>query len=113
MSGGQAFDITSLHAFYRGGGTTAEIIDQVFARIDAVDDPGIFLHIADRQALLSEATTLGTFDPVGKPLWGIPFAVKDNIDVAACRPRPPAPTTPIWQKTMRPSCDCCEKPARW
>ncbi|MFS2149510.1 allophanate hydrolase [Rhizobium sp. Rhizsp42] len=77
-----AFDIASLHAFYAGGGTVAEIIGQVFARIAAVDDPGIFLHLADRQSLLAEAAALGTFDPVTKPLWGIPFAVKDNIDVA-------------------------------
>jgi allophanate hydrolase len=82
MTSAPAFDIASLHAFYGAGGTVAEIIDQVFARIDAVDDPGIFLHIADRQALLSEASALGTFDPVARPLWGIPFAVKDNIDVA-------------------------------
>lgn len=77
-----AFDIASLQAFYADGGTVAEIIDQVFARIAAVDDPGIFLHLADRQSLLAEAAALGTFDPVAKPLWGIPFAVKDNIDVA-------------------------------
>ncbi|MBO9194200.1 allophanate hydrolase [Rhizobium sp. 16-449-1b] len=76
-----AFDIASLHAFYAADGTVAEIIDQVFARIAAVDDPGIFLHLADRQSLLAEAAALGTFDPA-KPLWGIPFAVKDNIDVA-------------------------------
>ncbi|TXM87237.1 allophanate hydrolase, partial [Methylobacterium sp. WL122] len=25
---------------------------------------------------------LGPFDPASKPLWGIPFAVKDNVDVA-------------------------------
>ncbi|MBO9124289.1 MULTISPECIES: allophanate hydrolase [unclassified Rhizobium] len=82
MSNRPAFDIASLHAFYAAGGTVAEIIDQVFARIAAVDDPGIFLHLADRQSLLAEAAALGTFDPVAKPLWGIPFAVKDNIDVA-------------------------------
>ncbi len=82
MSNGPAFDIASLHAFYAAGGTVAEIIDQVFARIAAVDDPGIFLHLADRQSLLAEAATLGVFDPAARPLWGIPFAVKDNIDVA-------------------------------
>ncbi len=77
-----AFDIASLHAFYAAGCTVAEIIDQMFARIAAVDDPGIFLHLADRQSLLAEAAALGAFDPAAKPLWGIPFAVKDNIDVA-------------------------------
>ncbi len=77
-----AFDISSLHAFYAGGGTVATIIEAVFARIVDINDPGIFLHLADRESLLEQAAALGTFEPTAKPLWGIPFAVKDNIDVA-------------------------------
>ncbi|TCM50759.1 allophanate hydrolase [Rhizobium sp. PP-F2F-G48] len=76
-----AFDIASLADFYRKGGSVAEIVEQVFARIAAVNDPGIFLHLADRQGVLAEAQRLGAYDPE-KPLFGIPFAVKDNIDVA-------------------------------
>ena len=82
MTGAPAFDIASLHAFYASGGTVAEVIGSVFARIAEVNDPGIFLHLRDRKALLSEAEALGAFDGGAKPLWGIPFAVKDNIDVA-------------------------------
>ncbi|MGG6897632.1 allophanate hydrolase [Rhizobium sp. BR 315] len=77
-----AFDISSLHAFYASGGTVAALIEAVFARIAEVDDPGIFLHLADKESLLEQAIALGAFDPTEKPLWGIPFAVKDNIDVA-------------------------------
>jgi allophanate hydrolase len=82
MTDGQAFDFASLHAAYAKGWSLAEMIETVFARIAAVDDPGIFLHLADKEALLAQADALGDFDPVAKPLWGIPFAVKDNIDVA-------------------------------
>ncbi|KQV81460.1 allophanate hydrolase [Rhizobium sp. Root1220] len=82
MTGGPAFDITSLHSFYINGGTVAEIIETIFARIAEVDDPGIFLHLTDRKGLLEQAAALGAFDAAAKPLWGIPFAVKDNIDVA-------------------------------
>lgn len=82
MTDAQAFDIASLHAAYRAGWTTEAMIDLVFSRITAVDDPGIFLHLADKTSLLAEADALGAFDPIAKPLWGIPFAVKDNIDVA-------------------------------
>jgi len=82
MTEGQAFDFASLHAAYARGWDPADMVETVFARIAAVDDPGIFLHLADRQALLSQAAALGTFDPIAKPLWGVPFAVKDNIDVA-------------------------------
>ncbi|RVD08708.1 allophanate hydrolase, partial [Mesorhizobium sp. M2A.F.Ca.ET.029.05.1.1] len=76
------FDIGSLRAAYQSGLGIAEVIDTVLARIDAAGDPGIFIHLATKAELLAEAEALGSFDPVAKPLWGIPFAVKDNIDVA-------------------------------
>lgn len=76
------FDIASLRAAYQSGLGIAEVIDAVVARIDAAGDPGIFIHLATKAELLAEADALGPFDPVAKPLWGIPFAVKDNIDVA-------------------------------
>ncbi|SFO35464.1 allophanate hydrolase [Mesorhizobium sp. NFR06] len=76
------FDIASLHAAYRDGVSVGEMIDAVYARIQAADDPGIFIHLGGKADLLAAAEALGPFDPVAKPLWGIPFAVKDNIDVA-------------------------------
>ncbi|TIV28352.1 MAG: allophanate hydrolase, partial [Mesorhizobium sp.] len=76
------FDIASLRAAYQSGLGIAEVIDAVLARIDAAGDPGIFIHLATKEELLAEAEALGPFDAVAKPLWGIPFAVKDNIDVA-------------------------------
>jgi allophanate hydrolase len=77
-----AFDIESLHAAYADGFTPQAVVELVLRRLEAAADPGIFIHVADRDALLREAAELGPFDPSGKPLWGIPFAVKDNIDVA-------------------------------
>ncbi|RWC47895.1 MAG: allophanate hydrolase [Mesorhizobium sp.] len=76
------FDIASLHAAYRGGLAVGDVIAAIYTRIEAADDPGIFIHLAARADLLARAAALGSFDPVAKPLWGIPFAVKDNIDVA-------------------------------
>ncbi|MFD1983967.1 allophanate hydrolase [Mesorhizobium newzealandense] len=76
------FDIGSLHAAYASGVPVAAMIDAVHARVEAADDPGIFIHLADKADLLAQAKKLGPFNPVTKPLWGVPFAVKDNIDVA-------------------------------
>jgi allophanate hydrolase len=76
-----SFDIGSLKAAYAGGLEPAEVIRAVFARIRAAGDPGIFITLADEAALVAEAEALGAYDP-NRPLWGIPFAVKDNIDVA-------------------------------
>lgn len=73
------FTIPALQEAYAQGLRPPEVIAEVFARIEAAADPGIFLHL-DRHAAIATAEALGT--PDGRPLWGIPFAVKDNIDVA-------------------------------
>ncbi|HEY4995556.1 MAG TPA: allophanate hydrolase, partial [Aestuariivirga sp.] len=79
---GLHFDIQSLHAAYVAGTKPSEMIATVLGRITESNDPGIFIHLASLQELMSEVEDLGALDPVAKPLWGIPFAVKDNIDVA-------------------------------
>lgn len=74
------FTIPALHAAYGEGLCPEAVIDEVFARLAAVDDPGIFIHLQDPETLRAAARELGAFDP-SQPLWGIPFAAKDNIDV--------------------------------
>ena len=75
-----AFNIESLHSAYAAGLSPADVVGECFRRLDAVGDPGIFLHLMDLAAVQAEAAALGSFDPVAKPLWGVPFAIKDNID---------------------------------
>ncbi len=75
------FTLAALRQAYADGVTPAEVMAEVMARLRAVDDPAIFIHLASPADLAAAAASLGTFDP-GRPLWGIPFAVKDNIDVA-------------------------------
>ncbi|MEO1600012.1 MAG: allophanate hydrolase [Pseudomonadota bacterium] len=75
------FTLDALRAAYARGVRPEDVIDEVFRRLDAVNDPGIFIHLRDRDTLRAEAAALGSFDP-DKPLWGIPFAAKDNIDAA-------------------------------
>ncbi len=77
----QSLEIGALHAAYAVGASAAGIVDLVLARIAEADDPGIFLHVVPRETLLREAEALGAFDPA-RPLWGVPVAVKDNIDAA-------------------------------
>ncbi len=78
---GLAFTIPALHAAFANALRPADVIREVFRRIDAADDPGIFIHLSALDDLLAEAEALGLPDPE-RPLWGLPFAVKDNIDVA-------------------------------
>jgi allophanate hydrolase len=75
------FTLSSLRQSYAGGLKPQAVIEEVFRRISAVGDPGIFIHLPAKEDLLAAAAALGDYDPT-KPLWGIPYAVKDNIDVA-------------------------------
>ncbi|MTH79246.1 allophanate hydrolase [Paracoccus aestuariivivens] len=78
-----AFTLPDLRRAYAQGLQPTALIAEVFRRIAHARDPGIFIHVIDRDTLLAQAEALGRFDP-DLPFWGIPFAVKDNIDVADC-----------------------------
>ncbi|MBU2191884.1 MAG: allophanate hydrolase, partial [Alphaproteobacteria bacterium] len=73
------FTFGTLRQAYAQGLRPERVIEEAFRRLDAAADPGIFIR-ADREQALAGAKELGK--PDGRPLWGIPFAVKDNIDVA-------------------------------
>lgn len=73
------FTIKGLANAYGQGLRPELVVAEAFRRLDLVADEGIFIHEA-RAAALEAAALLG--EPDGRPLWGIPFAVKDNIDVA-------------------------------
>jgi allophanate hydrolase len=75
-------DIRGLHEAYARGLDPVEVVDHAFEAIEKAGDPGIFISLAERKAVRKAAQKLGRFDPASKPLWGIPFAVKDNIDAA-------------------------------
>ena len=84
MALNQSFNITQLHKAYARGLSPAAVVAEAYRRLEEVGDPGIFLHLVDRETALAEAAALGPFDPQAKPLWGVPFAVKDNTDLAGC-----------------------------
>lgn len=75
------FTLPDLRAAFADGLPARAVMEEALARIAAVGDPGIFLHRLPDAELLAAADALGGRDPA-KPLWGIPFVVKDNIDVA-------------------------------
>jgi allophanate hydrolase len=78
-----ALTIPSLTAAYAAGTPVASVIAQIYARIAELADPAIFITLIPQEQVLAAAKALGPYDPT-RPLWGVPFAVKDNIDVAGC-----------------------------
>ncbi len=74
--------IATLHAGYAAGLSPADRLRGIYARLKELDDPGIFITLIPEEEAVAAAQALGPFDPVAKPLWGVPFAAKDNLDVA-------------------------------
>lgn len=67
---------------YRSGRRTpVDVVTEAYDRIEA-DDTNAWIEIRDRDAVVDEAESLAATDPEDKPLYGVPFAVKDNIDYA-------------------------------
>lgn len=78
-----SLDRASLHAAYAAGTLRPEhVVALVHRRLAALADPGIFIHLVPQDQAEAAAAALPSFDPVRFPLWGLPVALKDNIDVA-------------------------------
>lgn len=76
-----SIDIATLLEGYRSGAfTVSEIIREVLSRIHS-GDPKIWISVETEERLLAQADALDAHGPASLPLFGIPFAIKDNIDV--------------------------------
>ena len=74
--------VASIVAAHRAGTATPEqTVARSFARIRAHGDGAIFISLRPEAEVLAEARALGPA-AAGRPLYGVPVAVKDNIDVA-------------------------------
>jgi allophanate hydrolase len=77
-------DIATLEGAYHDGTMTpAAVIAGIYDQIDRTGEQPVWISLVDREANLRRAQTLEA-DPASRvlPLYGIPFAVKDNFDVA-------------------------------
>jgi allophanate hydrolase len=83
-----SLDIVTLsEAYARGVLTPAQVVGDICAAIAASGTPApVWIHVVPRESLLLQAVLLERRRASGEelPLYGIPFAVKDNIDVAGC-----------------------------
>jgi allophanate hydrolase len=70
-----------LDAYRSGAVTPADIVARSFARIRAHDDPAIFIALREEADVLADAKAIAGGAAKTLPLYGIPVAVKDNIDV--------------------------------
>jgi allophanate hydrolase len=75
-------NIASLRADYEAGRQPSEVVAAIYARIESSPLAPVWISVVPREEALARARVLEqNADARSLPLYGIPFAVKDNIDV--------------------------------
>jgi len=78
-----SLDIANLRRLYQSGELTPlKLVEELLARMAGEDAHHIWISRLDAAALRAYAWNLEGKDSVSLPLYGIPFAIKDNIDLA-------------------------------
>ncbi|MDO9295357.1 allophanate hydrolase [Bradyrhizobium sp.] len=75
--------IAEIVAAHRAGAMTpAQTVARAYQRIRDHNDPAVFISLREEKDAVAEAEALAKKDPAQLPLFGVPVAVKDNIDAA-------------------------------
>jgi allophanate hydrolase len=92
----RSLDLATLGEAYQNGLTPSALVREVVQRCDSYDDPAVWIDRVAPSELEARAHDLERAGPQGKPLYGVPFAIKDNIDVAG---RPTTAACPAFAYT--------------
>lgn len=80
---GLSLDLATLRAGYRSGAfTPGALLGEVLRRMSAAPERNVWITRLGTEAVLAAAARLDGEDPAALPLYGIPFAIKDNVDLA-------------------------------
>jgi allophanate hydrolase len=77
-----ADSIGTFLAAHAAGKALSETIEETYDRIERHNDPALFIAIRPKAEALAIAERMQASGVENKPLYGVPFVVKDNIDVA-------------------------------
>ena len=75
-------EIAHLQAQYRLGLTPTDLVKQLAAATSAEDSHHVWIYRLSLDEMLVYAKNLEAKQTINLPLYGIPFAIKDNIDLA-------------------------------
>ena len=65
----------------RRGMSASEVMELVLRQLETLDDPAVLIGTPLRRSAMEAALELDGKEPADYPLHGVPFLVKDNIDV--------------------------------
>lgn len=75
--------ISALREAYAFGQSTPDsVLREIRARSSETADHNIWIHLLSEEEVAPYLSALSEKSPDTHPLWGIPFAIKDNIDLA-------------------------------
>ncbi|MEQ8934683.1 MAG: allophanate hydrolase [Amphiplicatus sp.] len=80
-----SFSLPSLRAAFASGVRAEDVAREALARAEACNDPAVWISRFEDEEVLARARALDALRQEQRalmPLFGVPFAVKDNIDVA-------------------------------
>jgi allophanate hydrolase len=76
------YTLAALLAAHAKGRSLTETLGETYEKVARHGDPALFITLKPEPDAMAEAERLQSEGPAGKPLFGVPFVVKDNIDVA-------------------------------
>lgn len=83
MHGMRDLGVGTLRAAYADGSLTpAALFSELRERSASLAAHNVFITLFDEETLRPWLAALAAKDPATHPLWAIPFALKDNIDIA-------------------------------
>lgn len=107
LQGADALDLASLTRRYAAGTLRpSQTVSGILERIAARGEDRVWIHRLPRAELEARAAELERRGPEGLPLYGIPFAIKDNID---CAGHPTTAACPQFSYVPRESAPVLER----
>ena len=74
--------LAGVRAAYADGLDPAALLDAIRRRAAGLDSHRIFIHLLDEAEQRPHLERLASLDPATASLWGVPFVMKDNMDLA-------------------------------
>jgi allophanate hydrolase len=103
----QSLDLARLRAGYRARTfRPTEVVESVLERIARRGNDKVWIHKVPQAALIEHARQLESDSPDRLPLYGVPFAIKDNIDLAG---HPTTAACPEFAYTPRASAPAVQR----